>query len=363
MIYNKWMPVVMLIGAVLSPLHSSAQNTDTKAPAPVATPVLDSRETNPSRGVYTVETAGKDTAGRTLFTLKSRQVDIAVLLQELFQKSGEQFVIDQDVSGPITLSLEKRTLSELEEAIQLSAHPVIRFDRTMAKTVRVLRVPVVTEIPTGAMVSQMGSSGPGSGYGSNANQRGFGVQSNQGGSGRGASSGASVSQGGFGGQNAQTYSNYGMANNSMQQGVQNVVTLKVSDRQPISLNDALQSMGKQSGVQINLDKQVPSGTMFSGTLNQTPVSVALDAIARTASLKVINQPDGAYYLVPTDEFKILIGSALIGKYPGQPFALCQRCQYPLLQIWNICPQCGLVTPHGRIITTPSVKQGAPKRLP
>jgi hypothetical protein len=126
----------------------------------------------------------------------------------------------------------------------------------------------------------------------------------------------------------------------------NRVTIRVPEKQAIPLNKALEDMQQQANVPIRMSPDIPQSVTFSGRMVNTPLNVALEAIARTAGLKVVSEEDGSYLLTPSDRFQILFKNMLLGNYPDHPALFCTKCGYPLLPEWNYCPDCGQITPHG-----------------
>lgn len=264
------------------------------------------------RGISIAET-GKDSEGRPLFSVLADSAEVTDLLKALFTKTGDEFTIDQDVSGPIDLNIRDKTLEDLFQEIARTFHPALKI-RKDGKVWRVSR-----GFDAQAAAEAIRNRMEGNGRFEGALQTPNGVMPR---SGKNLLSTAVPL-----GETIPT---------------NRYVSLDVPDARPIALSDALAQISAQTGFPVSLDKRVPRDLRFSGVIVRASLPLVLQEIARTSGLKLIADGTQAV-LAPTDQFSITFNGLQIGQMTA---FTCRRCGHSISPLWNFCPNCGLPTPRG-----------------
>jgi hypothetical protein len=112
------------------------------------------------------------------------------------------------------------------------------------------------------------------------------------------------------------------------------VTLFVPDSRPITLVQALQTIGRQTGALLRVDADVATDVRFSGRFTRTPLSIVLDSLAKTGAFKWYAETDGAVQIAPHDDLRLMLNAQAIS---GEA---CTHCRRPLEASWRFCPWCG-----------------------
>jgi|GEM_PF-2460796 len=257
-----------------------------------------------NKAYLNIISSGKDKDGVPLYSMQANHADLTKVLATIFTKSGDQFLIDQDVKGAISFSLTKMPITEILRFVEIAAKPPIHIERG-----KIIHVSRETTLPRSIPQDIAGGIG-----------------------------------GAFGGYEEAM----GKSSPSIPIGAsnRNIVNLDVPQSRPITLQQALQRMQDQSHIPISMSNEIPKNVQFSGQITNTPVNVALVAIAKTAGLKVVPWQNGGLLLTPGNSFRLFIDKVLIGSYPDHPLLFCTKCHYPLSPDWVVCPNCGQITPHG-----------------
>ncbi len=257
-----------------------------------------------NKAYQNIRLSGKDKNGVPLYSMQANNADITKVLAAIFSKSGDQFLIDQDVRGAISFSLKKMPITEILRFVEIAAKPPIHVERgEIIHVTREMSLPRTTSEDT---VRGIGSA--------------LGV---------------------YGGarENPSHSIPLGASN-------RNMVNLVVPQSRPITLQQALHKIQEQSNIPISMSNEIPRNVQFTGQITNTPVNLALDAIAKTAGLKVLPLQNGGLLLTSGNSFRLFIEKVLIGSYPDHPLLFCTKCHYPLSPNWVVCPNCGQITPHG-----------------
>lgn len=257
-------------------------------------------QTQPSSSISIVE-AGKALDGtQPRYNVEVFGADLGEVLGALLRKSGSEFSIDQDVSGPITLLVRDATLSQVLDRVKALARPPIDI-----KQGKVIRVSLMAP-PTGQMGQQR--------------QAGFALQN-------------------MNSQQARNMLNQVAGQNagiSPLAAFPQQVTLDIAEARPARLADALKQIERQTSVPIRLDPRVPRDIGFCAQFTQTPLSLVLDAISRTGAFKWQLMPDGSVMVGPSDWLRVQGGTLMAG-YPTRP---CPQCGRAALPGWTYCPYDG-----------------------
>jgi hypothetical protein len=112
------------------------------------------------------------------------------------------------------------------------------------------------------------------------------------------------------------------------------VTLYVPDFRPITLAEALQAIGRQTGALLRTDTDVATDIRFSGRFTRTPLSLVLESLAKTGAFKWYAERDGTVRIAPHDDLRILLRAQQLS---GEA---CLQCRRPLESSWRYCPWCG-----------------------
>ncbi len=257
-----------------------------------------------NKAYLNISLSGKDTNGVPLYSMQANNADITKVLSAIFTKSGDQFLIDQDVRGAISFSLKKMPLMEILHFVEIAAKPPIHVERGTI-------VHVTSEMALPRTISE------------------------------GIAGGIGGALGGHGGTMGKPLHSIPLAALN-----RDMVNLDIPQNRPITLQQALQTIQEQSDIPISMSNEIPRNVQFSGQITNTPVNVALDAIAKTAGLKVVPLHNGGLLLTSGNNFRLFIDKVLIGSYPNHPLLFCTKCHYPLSPDWVVCPNCGQITPHG-----------------
>lgn len=253
-------------------------------------------------GLSLVET-GNISNGKALYNIKADRVEITEILKTLFRKTGEEYSIDQDVTGTVDLVKNGATIDEILELVREQARPPLRIARG-----KFTRVSVGTD--TRLLAAQ-------------AQQR------------------INQARGGYSGLLfGQSMPGYPADDNPFNRRV----SLNIPDDRPVPLADALDMIERQTHVPIRLDRSLPRTARFSAVFTQAPLSFVLDAITKTGALKwvTVSEGDGYILIAPTDRMQVLIADVVAGSYPA---VVCTRCHAPLAASWAYCPLCGQLAPR------------------
>lgn len=235
----------------------------------------------------TVEETGIDASGRRLYALSARSASIDEVLRALLDRSGAQYSIAQDVTGPISLQVREATLHELLDRVVEASRPPIRIvDGPVLRIVR------------------------------GAPQASGGVR---------IASPADLAHG------------PGPLGSARNGALLRPVTLSIPDNRPVPIFQALAAIEQQTRVPIRLDSSIPPDVQFSARFVQAPLSFVLDSIAKTGALKWLLAADGTVVIVPSDHVRILLGNVEVARTP------CVGCRHPLSTAWRFCPNCARAT--------------------
>lgn len=251
-------------------------------------------------GVLSIVEAGVAADGVTpRYNIEANGADIRDVLAALLRKTGKEYTINQDVTGPISLALRDKTLDEILDRLQTLARPAIVIQR--GDVISVATAPA----DQGAGEATTGRR---SGTPAGARTRIEAIRPSQ----------ALVMPGQI-------------------LPLDRRVTLAIPDDQPIALRTALRQIESQTQVPIRLDPRVPADIGLAARFTETPLSLVLESIGRTGSLKWQTQLDGSILIAPTDWLLVSVRGVPAW---GQPAAVCPRCQRPVLPSWSFCPHDG-----------------------
>jgi len=231
------------------------------------------------------------------FSIIADSAEIGEVLKALFGKAGDDFLIDQDVSGPISLKLTNVPMDEIFRRIETLAKPPLRIQRD-GKQFKVSIAPqdtkkiAVIQNPNGLSFNQIPGIVPGV---------------------------------------TDAYQNVTPASRP--------VSIEVPKNRPITLGQALQQISRQTGFPVRLDPRIPAGLTFSGTITRSSLGMVLQALADTTNLKIVDYGTSAV-LVPTDQFIVRMNDVLVGQKTG---ISCPTCGVNLATNWKYCPNCGRPT--------------------
>jgi hypothetical protein len=248
------------------------------------------------------------------YTIEANGADIRDVLSALLRKTGKEYVIHQDVTGPVSFVLRDKTLIEILERLRSVAKPPIRLDIGEMVTVS-LAPPSPGAI--GIEGHQVGAL--------NAPRNAGGQR-------------ASVGQQRPRIETIRVNNALVLQNQALAFG--QPVNLAIPDDRPIPLKTALQQIESQTRVPIRLDPRVPSDIGLSARFTDTPLSLVLDSIGRTGALKWQAQADGALLIAPSDWMLVTVRGLPVW---GQPSSACPQCRRPVLPSWAFCPHDGTPT--------------------
>ncbi len=261
-----------------------------------------SEQGNLNRGVAITEEE-KDPQGNRRISVTADGAEITDLLKKLFNKSGDEYTIDQDISGPVDLKIRYATFSEVYRRIAESAKPPLKI-KMDGKLYHVSR-----ETPLAKPGTESG--GP----------VGIGV--------------VPIPNGPI----PNGYGTIPMGYGQVMQGSRMSVTLDVPEDRPILMTEALSKISAQTGVHLRLDRRIPRDVMFFGRITNGSLATVIEAIANTAKFKVIQESTGIVF-APTDLFGVNYNNVLVGIWTDTP---CRNCGTRLAASWKLCPICGQST--------------------
>jgi hypothetical protein len=272
----------------------------------MALPLVAAGQNGMRPGALSIIEAGFAADGVTpRYTIEANGADIRDVLSALLRKTGKEYAINQDVTGPVSFVLRDKTLEEILERLQAVARPAISIQRGAMITVATVP-PSAGESASRAMAAPTGQ----------AKRTGLGQQSR-----------IEVIRPGqaalFGGQ-------AGAWNRP--------VNLAIPDDRPIPLRTALRQIEVQTQVPIRLDPRVPTDIGLAARFTDTPLSLVLDSIGRTGALKWQSQSDGSILIAPTDWMLVTVRGLPVW---GQPANVCPSCRRPVLPSWSFCPYDGV----------------------
>jgi type II secretory pathway component GspD/PulD (secretin) len=260
---------------------------------------------NPSQqgGISLVETGEKSKDGKPLFTIRAEGAPVGDVLRTVFRKTGEQYRIDESVTGFVDLYLENVTMDRILQEIQQSREVPFKITRDKGITL-VTRAPDI-RTQADAVGTKMEAQGS-----------------------RAAPSIVPLNQ--------VPAPLFGM---QQQSPLEKSVTINVPDDRRIPFREAIQIMGRQAGVQFNIDPRISDKVMFSGTVTRTQLRLVLDTMSKT--FKWV--PMGSYILItPQDQMLFYLNDAAVG---GSPVQTCPNCHQSVIGAWNFCPNCGWQLPR------------------
>jgi hypothetical protein len=256
---------------------------------------------NLNRGIAITE-EDKDPQGNRRISVTADGAEITDLLKKLFNKSGDEYTIDQDISGPVDLKIRYLTFAEVYRRIAESAKPPLKI-RLEGKVYRVSRETPVAKPgvesggPVGIGVVPIPNGPIPNGFGTIPMGYGQIIPGNR------------------------------------------LVTLDVPKDRPIPIVDAIARISQQTRFPIRVDRRVPRDVVFNSAIYDAPLAVVIQTIADTANLKIM--PDGiGIVLMPMDQGSIFWNDILIGQFPNTP---CRTCGIRLVPSWKYCPNCGQPT--------------------
>lgn len=272
---------------------------------PLASPAIGQNGSRPS--ALSIVESGLAADGVTpRYSIEANGADIRDVLAAVLRKSGKEYTINQDVTGPISFVLRDKTLDEILDRLQAAAKPAITITRGDMISVATATAASIGDADTPS-ASQASRAGLGSG------SRIHTIRPSQ----------------------AIILPNQVAA-------LDRRVTLAIPDDQPIALRTALRQIESQTRVPIRLDPRIPADIGLAARFTDTPLSLVLDSIGRTGALKWQMQLDGSILLAPTDWMLVSVRGVPVW---GQPAATCPRCSRPVLPAWSFCPHDG--TPLAR----------------
>jgi hypothetical protein len=260
---------------------------------------------------------GTDRQNNRLFTIQVDRVDVADVLRTFFKRAGVEAVIDQDVAGPLNITVKNVTFREALQYVVQFARPQIKVTKGKNDSVYHVSRDLEAQRTAEAIANRMQdlSGQPGHAY-APVVPNGLGPQTNRLGSPQpGIVTGLPVDR---------------------------TVTIDVPDDHPIPLSEALSRISQQTRFPIYLDRRVPREISFAGTISEAPLSLVLQRLATTTGLKLLSSPTQAT-LVPPDQFTIRVSDMLMNQYPNMP---CVKCGQQISSLWSFCPHCGQITPRG-----------------
>lgn len=274
-------------------------------------------------GLSIVE-GGTDRANNRLYTIRADNVEITDLLKALFKKTNGELAIDQDVSGPVNLSVRDLPFRDALQWIVQVVRPPIKIVRKenvyhVSRDIDAKREFDAKQAAS-AIAERMGQGRNGIGNtgtlpyspGLNGTQR----------------LGASPLLTGI--------------------PMDRMVSLDVPETKPIPLAEALARISTQTRFPIRIDSRVPREVSFAGVITQAPLPLVLQKIADSSGLKVVaNGMQAAFY--PTDQFTLRVNGLLLGQYPADT---CVKCGQSLAAGWAFCPFCGQPSSNA-VPTTPN----------
>lgn len=256
-------------------------------------------------GALTIIEAGYAPDGTTpRYTVDANGADLRDLLAALLRKTGKEFVINQDVAGPISLTLKDKTLDDILAFVCKVARPPIVIKQGDIITVSLAPISEPTGEPQPVAESPRQSPT---------------------------------------GRVAAVRTNQQQIPAVQSPLLSQPVTLSIPEDRPVALRVVLQQIANQTRVPIWLDPRVSGDVGVSARFTDTPLSLVLDSMARTGALKWHLRQDGAVVISPSDWMLISLRGVPVWGSPSS--ATCSSCGRQVLPSWRFCPYDG--TPVGQ----------------
>ncbi len=257
-------------------------------------------------GALSIVEAGLAADGSTpRYHVEANGADIRDVLAALLRKTGKEYVIHQDVTGPVSFVLRDKTLDQILESLKSVAKPAI-----VLTSGDVITVSVAPPSQAPLVASNLAGRQPGGSRSANTQRPGRieTIRVN----------------------NPLVFQNQAALFNQP-------VTLAIPDDKPVALKVALRQIEAQTQVPIRLDPRVPSDIGLAARFTDTPLSLVLDSIGRTGALKWQAQMDGSILVGPSDWLLVTVRGVPAW---GHPAGYCPRCRRPVLPSWSFCPHDG-----------------------
>ena len=262
-------------------------------------------------GALSIVEAGLSADGTTpRYHIEANGADIRDVLSAVLRKTGKEYIVSQDVTGPVSFVLRAKTLDQILQTLQGLSKPPIA-------------------IKTGDIVTVSIAPPP---------QSPLGLAGNN----RMAPGGLSTDRAQRPGRAATIRVNSPLALQNQAALFNAPVTLAIPDDKPVPLKVALGQIASQTQVPIRLDPRVPSDIGLAARFTNTPLSLVLDSIGRTGALKWQAQADGSILIGPSDWMLVTVRGIPVWGHPGNS---CPKCRRPVLPSWSFCPYDG--TPLSR----------------
>lgn len=259
----------------------------------ISTPLIAAAQNGGRSGALTLIEAGFAADGVTpRYSLEANGADLREVLAALLKKTGKEYVIDQDVTGPVSLVLRDKTLDEILQRLAQLARPPI-----LIRSGETITVHLAPEVPASPEDKPRKPAEPGL---------------------------------------AAIRTRYAPVVPSQTLTLGQPVTLAIPEDRPVALRAVLVQVERQTGVPLRLDPRVPADVAVAARFTDTPLSLVLDSIARTGALKWQLQRDGSVLIAPTD---VLVLS-LRGVQAFSSVAVCPSCGRSVLPGWKFCPHDG-----------------------
>ena len=268
--------------------------------------------------VLAVSENGTDSKGTKLYGVVAHGAGIAEILRAVFARTGDQYVIDEDVAGTVDISVRNAPIEQVLRQIAEAARPPLRI-RPDAKGVFKVSRELVAQpaaidlgsgnvVPPGIVPVPSGVIAPGG------------------------------------------YQQLAAGNRP--------VTVNIPKERPIPLAEALRQISNQTGYPITLDRRIPRDVEFSGKIERAPLSMVLPYIAEASKLKLIMNAMGATFTAP-DWFIVKVRDVILGNSAD---SACPGCGERIAVEWRYCPHCSRKTPTGvREINGPGLPSKRPSR--
>lgn len=237
------------------------------------------------RGISIVE--GSSQGNQKTFSVQADSADIGDLLKSLFAKTGDEFAIDQDVTGLVDLRIKEATLDEICRRIAEVSRPRLNIRRE--KTV--YRVSLAADPQRTAQEIQ--------------NRMAGGTRFPNGTTPRLSTPG--------GGLQAVPLGGDVLANPAL---AERYVTLDIPKERPITLLEAVNRIAQQTQTQIVLDRRIPRDMEFYGHITRASLPLVLYYFTKDYDFKLV--PNGSQIiLAPSDQFILKLRNIELGRYPGK----------------------------------------------
>lgn len=248
-------------------------------------------------GALSLVEAGFAADGKTLrYSLEANGADLQDVLAALLRKTGREYVINQDITGPISLTLRDKTLDDILQAICGLARPPITLQ--MGDRITVALAPAAND-----PAAQPGHEARPS-----------------------AAAGVTA---------LRTQYAPVLPGQSLTLG--RPVSLSIPDDRPAPLRTVLQQIEGQTRVPIRLDPRIPGDIGVAARFTDTPLSLVLESVGRTGALKWQLRPDGSVWIAPSDWLLVSVRGLPAWGHPTQT---CPTCKKPVLPSWRYCPSDG-----------------------